>query len=254
MSFHFSTKLNHSNASNILVTHGFMGSIDFFNEIIKSLNTKFNYISVELPFHGQSTLSSPLSLTNFYEDIVQFIDKHNIKASIGYSMGARLLAECFSLHNVNLDFNILISSSFGIEDTAQRQQRLQQDGHLLDGITSKEQWKQFLEKWYSLDLFHGIDKKKCITDRLDFNPQQMSLCLRSFSSGRQSFFLTNYFELKTPSLYIYGDLDEKYKKLALSLKGFYNCKTDCILNCSHNPISQKPKELVDKINSFLNDK
>jgi len=75
--------------ANLILLHGALGSKNQFRAILPLLNTKFVTHSFNFEGHGGNPSKRPFSIIAFGENLIDFMDEHNISAShiFGYSMG-----------------------------------------------------------------------------------------------------------------------------------------------------------------------
>ena len=73
-----------------------------------------------------------------------------------------------------------------------------------------------------------------------------------WSSGIQSAPITNFDRIKSPTLWITGELDEKYTKIAkLACEQLLLSQLKVIANSGHRVPWDNPKETADAINVFI---
>ncbi len=73
----------------IILLHGALGSSASFDGILPLLSNNFNACSFDFSGHGKDTFRGDLSMSQFGDDILRFMDRHSIEKCgiFGYSMG-----------------------------------------------------------------------------------------------------------------------------------------------------------------------
>ncbi|EGR30328.1 hypothetical protein IMG5_134770 [Ichthyophthirius multifiliis] len=92
---------------NLIVLHGLFGSHTNFRSIVKNdkINSIVNSYCLDLRNHGLSQHKNTMSLTEMGEDLVYFLDKHNIYNAflMGHSMGGRVILSALRDHGKFLE-------------------------------------------------------------------------------------------------------------------------------------------------------
>lgn len=74
----------------VVLIHGFVGNFHYWDQVIESLSKNYRVIAIDLPVHGQSSVSSEISSTEDYADEVASLIQHLHLAKIsliGHSLG-----------------------------------------------------------------------------------------------------------------------------------------------------------------------
>ena len=135
----------------VLLFHGFSGSLEDWLDISTSLDSRFNYTGVDLIGHGKS--DSPTDAAKYYPDIlVRYIDDILNCLSIskvillGYSMGGRAALFYAVKQLGKIKGLILESTTAGIENEKDRNERIKSDEELAQYI-EKHNIENFVELW-----------------------------------------------------------------------------------------------------------
>ena len=239
--------------------HGFLGSHRNWDDIIKNLDIP--WICIDLPGHGESHFNqlSSYSFSQWNGDFKTLLDEFQISqiSLCGYSMGGRL-ALSFALeypHMINK--LILESTSFGYKSNEKRNIRLQEDQQLANKIVKN--FELFLLDWNNHLLFKNqedrnqIEWKNQHLVRQQQNPIQTSHALIHLGQGKMPFYLPKLTFLQNHILLITGEEDEKYCKIAQSVKDQYpHVNWEVVNNASHNTHLEEPKQFVEILNQFMN--
>lgn len=245
----------------IVFLHGFTGCAEDWLFMFNKLPDKYFPIAIDLIGHGltespdDSCYYTCTAIINQLSSIFEYlkIDKLII---CGYSMGGRA-ALSYSLHYPDkLIAAIFESTTAGIEDFAEKKERVISDFILAEKIRN-EGIKNFVEYWMNLPLFES-QKKISNYDSIKNKKFQNSVIglsnsLLGFSTG----LMPNYWDklnlLKFPVLLITGSLDEKYTSLAKRMKTkFPMAEHQIAENCGHNVHLEKPDVFVKFVLNFLN--
>ncbi len=238
--------------------HGFLGSSGDMLEMAESLSGEFHCIIPDLPGHGKSLFKNgKLSGLNSFISLSQMISGLLLSRGIknyslyGYSMGGRVAAGMAVLYPERIESLILESSSFGIEDQGEREMRYKKDLTLLEGVTRESGFREFLEKWYKLELFKTLDKgliESLVKTRSGNDPGELRKAMRIMSTGNQPCFINGLAKGKLNIGYIYGTEDIKYCEEAESAKRkIPGMELFPVKEASHNVHLQFPEEVLSII-------
>jgi 2-succinyl-6-hydroxy-2,4-cyclohexadiene-1-carboxylate synthase len=248
--------------NNVLMLHGFSGSLDDWREIHGLLNPNFNYIGLDLVGHGNSDSPvnvdkySPQALSNQIND---FLINLSIEQVIicAYSMGGRATLSFAINHPNKIRGLILEGTTAGIEREKIRSERIKSDEELADYIDSHN-IEEFAELWMSKEIFNtqrrfSNEKLKNIREKITLNSKNgLANSLRGFGTGRMGYLGSRLNQINCPVLLVTGELDTKFTKMNSVLKKkFPNAKHKIIKNAGHNTHIEEPGKFVTIINDFL---
>jgi 2-succinyl-6-hydroxy-2,4-cyclohexadiene-1-carboxylate synthase len=169
----------------IHVFHGFLGSPEDFS---------FLPSRDDIKLYDLLDFKSPPSLNP--EDTL-----------IGYSMGGRIALEMASRSNFNIKKLVLISSHPGLEDEDEKLARINWEDEVLLRLKSQGS-EDFEEYWNKLSIFTH-DKPIRIRNLYSF-----ASVFDQFRLSEQKNFLPYLSQHREKILWIIGEKDEKYRKLA----------------------------------------
>lgn len=225
---------------NIYAIHGFLGlPSDWQNFDIQSL------ISVD-PF-----LYSQHSLTSWAKDFNQQHLTANFSANdllMGYSLGGRLALHALIDNPGQWKGAIIISAHTGLSSKKQCEERLTRDEWWAERFQN-EKWKQVLNDWNHQAIF----QQDFIFNRLetDFKKAFLSNSLRYFSLGLQKDLKRKIEELNIPILWITGENDVSYQKIADSLRFRHPLSNKIMIKgAKHRLCWSHSQEFEKKVNSF----
>ncbi len=246
----------------ILFLHGFTGSAKDWDPFCSSLNSKYFPIAVDLPGHGNTTVSnkSDSFSTEAYTHIIQIVLDH-FKISkvilIGYSMGGRT-ALSFTIKNYEKVIGLILeSSTAGIEDEKERAIRIETDRMLADKILT-DGLDSFVNYWMDIPFFRSLkslgekEYSELVMAKKQNSPQGLANSLLGFSTGKMSSLWSNLSSLTIPTLLIVGSLDRKYVRINKEMDELLpNSNVEIMDDCGHNTHLENREEFLILVNNFL---
>lgn len=178
-----------ASAPTLVFLHGFMGGPADYAPMIERLGRRYRCIGVELAGHGKTPLpDTSISLRQLArplrEDVLAPLGRPTL---VGYSMGGRLALQCALDYPESVANLVLISTSPGIEDAAQRELRRAQDA--LRATRICQEFDAFLADWYRLPIFGGLRNtsgfEAMLARRKAQNPAAIARVITELSPGLQ---------------------------------------------------------------------
>lgn len=247
----------------IIFLHGFTGNLKDWIFLKDKLHNDYSPIFIDLLGHGKSSApNNPelYSLDSQIEILDKIVNEVNINrfSLAGYSMGGRIALSYALKFPKKINALILESTSFGIENDVEREERIKSDIDLADFI-EKSDIEDFINYWIKLPLFKSMEKlstektNDLIKERkLNNNKIGLSNSLKGFSAGKMPNYLSKISEFKNPANLIVGSLDQKFLKIALRTNDLFpNSKLNIVNDCGHNVHFEKPEEFLKLLNNFL---
>ncbi|VAX19524.1 2-succinyl-6-hydroxy-2,4-cyclohexadiene-1-carboxylate synthase, partial [hydrothermal vent metagenome] len=119
----------------IVFLHGFTGSANDWEFAMKNMSDKYFPVAIDLPGYGDTEISENIEdyTSNAINNIIlSVIEKLQIPQVVllGYSMGGRAALSFASQHPSKIKALILESSTAGIENADEREERLMNDTEL----------------------------------------------------------------------------------------------------------------------------
>lgn len=248
----------------LLCLHGFLGEAGDWAEfanVFLARSKEWQVVVIELPGHaavGSGAICPGVDeFSGLLRDLV-LKQGWGAAALAGYSLGGRLaLHTALSFPDVFPHF-IGISTMAGIEDGAERAQRLASDAALAARLRSGVDWAVFLHDWWNQPVFasparHAGDFEKFLQSRRHRNPEHMAVCLETWSAGvlpSQWSALAGY---PGRALLLSGDSDSKYTSAAVRMQaGFRNADRVLVSLAGHQLLMEKPGDVANAVFNFLN--
>ncbi|WP_078544373.1 2-succinyl-6-hydroxy-2,4-cyclohexadiene-1-carboxylate synthase [Litchfieldia alkalitelluris] len=251
--------------SPLLFLHGFTGSTDNWLEPISSLISQYRCILIDLIGHGKS--DSPEGIQNYtfdylMKDVLLILDKLEIDkvGLIGYSMGGRLALALAIEFPERFTHLVLESSSPGLNEETDRQERMLTDESLASFI-EEEGIKKFVTYWENIPLFASQqnmpDSKKVYlhNQRLNNNPMGLANSLKGMGTGVQLPYWGSLHKLNMPVLLLCGELDDKFCIIARKMSSLISNSTFKKINGAGHAIHmEQPEKFGRIVSGFLQSK
>ena len=136
---------------------------------------------------------------------------------VGYSLGGRLLLRLAIDHPDLVRAAILISTSPGIADPVEREERRAADDALSeDALTLGTE--RFVDRWLAQPMFAGVPADAPgLADRATLTPKFLAHCLRDLGTGVMDPVWERLGELAVPVTIVTGSRDEKFDAIGSAM-------------------------------------
>jgi 2-succinyl-6-hydroxy-2,4-cyclohexadiene-1-carboxylate synthase len=221
---------------------GFTQSADSWEPVIKALRDDWDAVTIDVP-EGLDFESTALG-----------IGLRGGRATyVGYSMGGRL---CLALALERPDLIeelVLVSTSPGIADPAERAARRTSDDQLAHDA-EREGVDAFLERWLAQPLFASLPRDQArLDERRRVNTvERITHQLRELGQGAQPSMWDRLGELTMPVTLVTGAYDRKYATVASTMAQAIgeNARTVTIANAGHALQLEQPVALAAVISGM----
>jgi len=176
---------------------------------------------------------------------------------IGYSQGGRVALAVALDRPELLSHLVLVSTTPGIKDEAERAERCRGDEALTEELKTQG-LVPFLDRWLAQPMFEGRERRDATwraadrAARLENTAAGLAAALVGMGQGAQPYLGDRLEELPMPVLVVAGELDPKYVTLAM---GMFRTLPNAILNIlpatGHAVIGEQPGAVAELIESFL---
>jgi len=201
----------------IVLLHGFAGTRRAWDGVIAALNQGERYlptIALDLPGHGEAAAAPrPLTFAACVEHVLACSPARF--ALCGYSLGGRVALQVALAGGARVSRLVLVSTSPGIEDEAERAARREADHRLADELEAVP-FAQFIERWRTQPLFAGEPADAGELARADMRrnrPAALAAALRGLGAGEMEPLWDRLGELRMPVTVVVGERDAKYAAL-----------------------------------------
>ena len=241
----------------LVLLHGFMGSSDDWQELVKYLQDFCYLVLVDLPGHGQSALGVNPGFDDFSCRLdTLFTDLHlNNFSLMGYSLGGRLAMAYTCIYPDRPERLILEGAHAGLQNNDEQEQRQLSDQYWSERF-NREPIEQVLEDWYQQPVFSDLtvdQRQALVSARLVQKDNDLARTMMVFSLSGQPDYRENLRHLPCPVHYLAGELDKKFSGIGRSLHKEH-CLTDMHLipSSGHNIHREQPKAMASKILEIMN--
>ena len=245
----------------LLLLHGFTGSNAMWTPHLAAFEG-FTTVSVDLLGHGESDAPptpNRYRMERCVDDLTSLLDHLEIErvAVLGYSMGGRVALQLALRAPGRLWALVLESASPGIDDDAEREDRVRSDAALADEI-ERNGIDAFVDGWQALPLFasqsrlSAAAREELRRQRLRNSPVGLANSLRGAGAGQEAPVLNRLGEIRIPTLLIAGALDQKYVALARKMSDALPCaRTHIMPDAGHATHLEQPEAFGRVVREFL---
>ena len=235
----------------LVFLHGFLGSRHDFDRVIKKLPEKLQKHCVSLPLPGHHN-SQPAD----YRESVGYIRSRLIAENVtgdfilyGYATGGRIaICYAFQARDPHLKGLFVESASFGISD---EERKLREGKDLMWAAQfAFKPPEEIVRAWYSQPRFSGMTDQRKETIIKKRKNQDFENLVQQFSLtsvAKMENFRDRLGELPFDVVYLYGELDEKFRLAADREKRYSNFRAYPIAGASHNIHMFHPENVAEVI-------
>jgi 2-succinyl-6-hydroxy-2,4-cyclohexadiene-1-carboxylate synthase len=202
-------------AESIVLLHGFGNTHRAWDGVVAALDReRYRPLALDLPGHGQAAdAERPITFAGCVEYVLARSPERFTLC--GYSMGGRVALHVALAAPERVSGLVLVSTSAGISDEAERAQRHESDGALAAQL-EQIPFEQFIERWRTQPLFADEPAPVSALAREDQRrnrPDALAAVLRSLGTGEMQSLWPRLRELSMPVTVLAGERDAKYRAL-----------------------------------------
>jgi len=173
---------------------------------------------------------------------------------VGYSMGGRLCLRLALDRPDIVQALMLVSTSPGIADTAERAARVEADELLAESV-ERDGVHAFLAAWLAQPMFAGVPADAPgLTDRRKLTPAFLAACLRRLGAGAMDPMWNEVSALAMPVMLVTGTRDERYTAIARRMLERMHARVSLVqLDGGHALPLEQPAVLGGLIAAFAAD-
>jgi 2-succinyl-6-hydroxy-2,4-cyclohexadiene-1-carboxylate synthase len=198
----------------VVLLHGFAGTGRLWDPVVARLDgERYRPLAPDLRGHGTAAARRPVSFDAIAEDVLGLV-AHPFTLC-GYSMGGRIALHTALVAPERIDRLVLVATTAGIEDLAERTERRAADDALA-GATEQGSIEAFADRWTAQPLFAGTPPQAAAAwraDILDNEPAALAAALRGVGTGSMEPLWERLGELTMPATVLAGSRDAKFLAL-----------------------------------------
>lgn len=238
---------------NLIFLHGFLGSSDDWQAVIKRL-AHYHCYSFDLPFHGQNRqqIANFAQCAEWLSNTIHHLIGNQPYHLIGYSLGGRLAAYFatqtqFAHHY--LQQVCLEGANLGLDTEQEKLQRWQNDTKWAARFAT-ENIETVLEDWYQQAVFSDLttlQRQQLIAIRKHNNGSDLAKMLSATSLAKQPNLWQQIQTHPQKFHYICGENDKKFKLLAEK----HQLNLTLIAKVGHNAHIHQPAAFADCLTTLF---
>jgi 2-succinyl-6-hydroxy-2,4-cyclohexadiene-1-carboxylate synthase len=199
----------------IVLLHGFSGTHRAWDGVVAQLSPeRYRPLGLDLPGHGScADAEGPITFPGCVDHVLASAPARF--ALCGYSLGGRVALHVALTAPARVTRLVLVSTTAGIEDAAERAERRTADHHLADEL-ERIPFDDFIERWRTQPLFADEPPEVGRLARADQRrnrPDALAAVLRGIGTGEMAPLCDRLGELTMPVTVVVGARDAKFQAL-----------------------------------------
>jgi 2-succinyl-6-hydroxy-2,4-cyclohexadiene-1-carboxylate synthase len=200
----------------VVLLHGFAGTRRTWDGVLALLPAgRCDPLALDLPGHGgEAEGPCPISFASCVEHVLARAPENFTLC--GYSLGGRVAMHVALAARERVARLVLVSTSPGISDDAERARRRASDRRLAREL-ERAPFEDFIERWNAQPLFADDPPEVGVLARADQRrnrPDALAAALRGIGVGEMCPLWDRLPELRIPVDVLAGDSDRKFQQLA----------------------------------------
>jgi 2-succinyl-6-hydroxy-2,4-cyclohexadiene-1-carboxylate synthase len=230
----------------LVLLHGFGGTRHMWDRVAAELPPeRYLPVALDLPGHGDRA-DEDAEIT--FDSCVQSVLARSPDRFVlcGYSLGGRVALPVALAAPERVERLVLVATSAGIEDGAERAQRREADRELADEL-ERIPFEEFIERWCTQPLFAGDPPdvgRLAREDQRRNRPQALAAVLRGIGTGEMQPLWGRLGELKMPVTVVAGERDARFRALGERMVERIPCAELVVIPGGHRLPLESPAELA----------
>jgi 2-succinyl-6-hydroxy-2,4-cyclohexadiene-1-carboxylate synthase len=229
----------------VVLLHGFSGTGRAWDGVVARLKGEgYRPLAPDLLGHGTTADSGrPITFSGCVRHILAQAPERF--ALCGYSLGGRVALHVALSAPERVSRLVLVSSSAGIEDAAERAERRRADRQLADELESMP-FEDFIERWRTQPLFHEDPpevRRLAREDQRRNRPDALAAVLRGIGTGEMEPLWDRLAELTMPVAVVVGERDGKFRELGERMVRLLPDASLTVVAGGHNLPLENPSSL-----------
>jgi len=204
----------------LVLLHGFAGTRHTWEEVAAHIGRQgagqqgYRPLALDLPGHGEAAgAESPITFEGSVEHVLAGCPERFALA--GYSLGGRIALQVALAAPERVSRLVLVSTTAGISDPAERAERRDADRRLADEL-ERVPYETFIARWRAHPLFARDPPSVsalAVAEHRRNRPDALAAALRGLGTGEMDPLWHRLSGLEMPVLVIVGERDEKFRAL-----------------------------------------
>lgn len=229
-----------SNEPRVLLVPGFTQTAVSWRAVLSDLAGFFDVSALEVPRCDSFTATAEAIATSGGRGVW-----------VGYSMGGRLALRLAIDHPEWVERLVLVSATPGIEDSAEREARVEAD-ELLARSVEHDGVETFLKHWLAQPMFASVPRDAPgLAERRSLPATTLTHQLRVLGTGRMEPLWTRLGELEMPVLLVTGTSDAKFEGINARMSTAIRNARHVRLRGGHALPLERPTALAAAIREFM---
>jgi len=235
----------------IVLLHGFTHTAQSWGPFASRLAEHHQVVALDLPGHG-SAADVTTDLWGAADRVLDQVGDQPFVA-LGYSMGGRVALHLALRQPPRLRGLVLIGATAGIEDDAERADRLEADTWRAGRLEAELDLDEFLAEWLAGPLFANLSPEQSqLAARQQNRPAGLAASLRLMGTGAQTPLWDRLAEISVPTLVLVGSHDVKFTRIGRRLKqGIPRSRLVTIGRSGHACHLEHPRSTALAVEAFL---
>ncbi len=231
----------------LVLVHGFTQNRRCWGSMAERLADDNELVLVDAPGHGESAADD----ADLVEAARLVVATGGRAHYLGYSMGGRMVLHAALHHPEMLKSMVLIGATPGIDDPAERAERLRSDAALADELEASG-LPAFVDRWLALPMFAALTHERQHREaRLLNRPEGLASSLRRCGTGAQEPLWDRLSDVTTPTKLIVGQSDRKFLDIAVRMvDAMPNATVAVVAGAGHAAHLEAPDAVAEIIAEF----
>jgi 2-succinyl-6-hydroxy-2,4-cyclohexadiene-1-carboxylate synthase len=226
----------------VVLLHGFGGTHRMWDGVAGRLDAeRYRPLALDLPGHGEAAEAGrPITFAGCVEHVLARAPARFILG--GYSLGGRVALHVALAAPQRVARLVLVASSAGIDDDAERAERRRTDAELAAQL-ERGCFEEFIERWGKQQLFADDPsdvRRLAEADQRRNRPAALAAALRGIGAGEMDPLWQRLSELEMPATVAVGDRDAKFQVLGRRLAALLGDAELALLAGGHRLALENP--------------
>jgi 2-succinyl-6-hydroxy-2,4-cyclohexadiene-1-carboxylate synthase len=233
----------------VVLLHGFSGTRRAWDGVARHLDgERYLPLALDLPGHGEAAgCERPITFSACVDHLLAAAPERFTLC--GYSLGGRIALHLALAAPERVRRLVLVSTSAGIEDAAERRARREADRRLAVELETAP-FEEFIERWRAQPLFAGDPPAVAELARADQRrnrPDALAAVLRGIGAGEMEPLWDRLQQLTMPVTVVVGDRDAKFRELSERMVHLLRDATLTVIAGGHDLPRENPSALAGVI-------